>query len=98
MPAEAARFYRRIGPRDRWFILLAVVATVVAVVAIAIGSRGSAEARSASRCVAIVSPGFMGATRTEYCDAKATAICRSHADVEHDLAARCAGLDPALRP
>jgi len=29
-----------------------------------------------SRCVAIVSPGFMGATRTEYCDVKSNAAAR----------------------
>jgi hypothetical protein len=98
MPAEAARLYRRLGPRDRWFILLAAIATVVAVIAIAIGSRGSAEARAATRCVALVKPGFMGATRTEYCGARATAICRSHADVEEDLPAQCARLAPPLRP
>jgi hypothetical protein len=98
MPAEAARYSRRLGRRDRLFILLAVVATVAAVIAIALGSRGSAEADSATRCVGVVSPGFMGATRTEYCGARATAICRSRADVVHALPAQCARLEPALRP
>jgi hypothetical protein len=96
MPAEAARYSWRLGPRDRWFLLLAAVALLVGSIAIGIGSRGSSDA--ASRCVALVNPGFMGATRTEYCGAKATAICRSRGDVEEALPAQCARLDPALRP
>jgi hypothetical protein len=97
MPAEAARYRWRLGPRDRWFILLAGVGMVVALIAISLGSRGS-DARAATRCVGVVSPGFMGATRTEYCGPKATEICRTRAGVEDALPAQCAKLEPALRP
>jgi type VI protein secretion system component VasK len=99
VPAESARFSRRLGPRDRWFIALSAVVTVVAVVAILFAMRGSESgARDATRCVVVESAGFMGAIHTQYCDAKATSACRRLTDREKELPAQCAKLAPALRP
>jgi hypothetical protein len=99
VPAESARFTRRLGPRDRWFIALTAVVTVVAVIAILIAMRGSESgARDATRCVGVESAGFMGAIHTQYCGARATAACRRLADREKELPAQCARLAPALRP
>ena len=78
MPAEAARFYRRLGPRDRWFMLIVVLATAAVVVGIVIAGLGPSK-RTATRCVKVSSAGFMGGVLTEYCDARATALCRSDA-------------------
>jgi hypothetical protein len=99
VPAESARFTRRLGPRDRWFIALTAVVTVVAVIAILIAMRGSESgARDATRCVVVESAGFMGAIHTQYCGAKATAACRRLGEREQELPAQCARLAPALRP
>jgi hypothetical protein len=99
VPADSARFYRRLGPRDIGFIVLTGVVTVVAVAAILISMRGSeTDARLSSRCVVVESAGFMGAVHTQYCDARATAVCRRLAAREDELPAQCARLAPALRP
>jgi hypothetical protein len=99
VPAESARFTRRLGPRDRWFIALTAVVTVGAVIAILIGMRGSESgSRDATRCVVVESAGFMGAIHTRYCGARATTVCRRLADREDELPAQCARLSPALRP
>jgi hypothetical protein len=97
MPAEAARFYHRLGARDRWFMLIVALATAAVIVGILIGGRESAT-RSATRCVGVKSAGFMGGILTEYCGAKATALCRSDAGRQSDLPEQCARLVPALRP
>ena len=98
MPSEAARFYRRLGPRDRWFMLVVVLATVVAVAGIVIDGLGPSHKRTATRCVHVQSAGFMGGILTEYCDARATAVCRSEAGRKGDLPDERARLVPALRP
>jgi hypothetical protein len=99
VPAESARFSRRLGPRDRWFIALSALVAVGAVIAILIGMRGSESgARDTTRCVVVESAGFMGAIRTQYCGARATTICRRLSAREHELPAQCAKLAPALRP
>lgn len=97
MPAEVHRFGRRLGPRDRWFLLLVGLALVAAAVAIALGTRGS-EAASPARCVTIEHAGFMGAAQSQYCDAGATAFCRDRAGSDSKIAERCARLDRTLRP
>jgi hypothetical protein len=97
MPAEAARFYRRLSARDRWFILIVALATAAVVVAIVIDGLGPSK-RTATRCVKVASAGFMGGVLTEYCGAKATALCRSDAGRKSDLPDQCARLVPALRP
>jgi hypothetical protein len=97
MPAESSRFTRRLGRRDRWFMLLAAIVTVAVVVGILIDGRGPST-RSATRCVGVQSAGFMGGVLNEYCDARATALCRSDAGRTSDLPVQCARLVPALRP
>lgn len=97
MPAEAARLYRRLGSRDRWFMLVVLLATAAVVVGILIDGQGSST-RSATRCVGVKSAGFMGGILTEYCGAQATALCRSDAGRKSDLPEQCARLVPALRP
>jgi hypothetical protein len=98
MPAEAARFYRRLGARDRWFMLFVALATAAVVVGIVIDGLGPAQKKTATRCVGVKSAGFMGGVLTQYCDAKATALCRSDAGRKSDLPEQCARLVPALRP
>jgi hypothetical protein len=98
MPAEAARFYRRLAARDRWFILLVVLATVGAVAGIVVDGLGSSQTKTATRCVHVQSAGFMGGILTEYCDARATAVCRSDTGRKGNLSDECARLVPALRP
>jgi hypothetical protein len=97
MPAEVARFSRRLGSRDRWFMLLVALATTVVIVGILIDGRESSK-RTATRCVGVKSAGFMGGILTEYCGAKATALCRSDAGRKDGLPEQCARLVPALRP
>lgn len=97
MPSEAARFYRRLGPRDRWFMLIVTLATALVVVGIVLDGLGSSK-RTATRCVGVKSAGFMGGVLTYSCGAKATALCRSDAGRKNDLPEQCARLIPALRP
>jgi hypothetical protein len=97
MPAEAARFHRRLRPRDRWFILVAAVFTVVAVIAIIV-SMDSGTSSAATTCVSVERANFMGAATTRYCGADATAFCRREAHDDAKLAMQCARLAPALRP
>jgi hypothetical protein len=98
MPSEAARFYRRLTSRDRWFMLLVVLATAAAVVGIVVDGLGPSAKKTATRCVGVKSAGFMGGVLTQYCGAKATAVCRSEAARASDVADQCARLVPALRP
>jgi hypothetical protein len=97
MPAEAARLSRRLGSRDRWFMLIVALATAAVLVGILIGGRESSKP-TATRCVGVKSAGFMGGILTEYCGAKATALCRSDAGRASGLPEQCARLVPALRP
>jgi hypothetical protein len=97
MPAEVARLYRRLGSRDRWFMLLVALATAVVVVGIVVDGLGPSK-KTAIRCVRVKSAGFMGGVLTQYCGAKATALCRSDAGRANDLPDQCARLVPALRP
>jgi hypothetical protein len=97
MPAEVARFSRRLGSRDRWFMLIVALATVAVVVGILIDGRESSKP-TATRCVGVKSAGFMGGINTEYCGTDATALCRSDAGRKSDLPEQCARLIPALRP
>jgi hypothetical protein len=76
LPAEAARFRRRVRTRDLWFI--GVVAGGLAVgtpAAILLSDSGSADLRG-SGCVATIEAGFMGGQTHRYCGAAAVAFCR----------------------
>jgi hypothetical protein len=97
MPAEAHRYTWRLGRRDRLFMVLGAIATVVVVVGILLAGR-EPSTKSATRCVNVQAAGFMGGVLNEYCGARATALCRSDAGRKGNLAAQCARLVPALRP
>jgi hypothetical protein len=98
MPSEAARFYRRLTSRDRWFMLIVAIATAAVVVGIVVDGLGPSAKKTATRCVGVKSAGFMGGVLTQYCGAKATAVCRSDAGRTGNLPEQCARLVPALRP
>jgi hypothetical protein len=97
VPAEAHRYTWRLGPRDRWLMVLASIATVVVVIGILLDGRTS-SASTPKTCVGVKSAGFMGGVLTYSCGAKATALCRSEAGKRSDLPKQCARLVPALRP
>jgi hypothetical protein len=98
MPSEAARFQRRLGSRDRWFMLIVVLVTAAFIIGIVVDGLGPSEKTSATRCVGVKSAGFMGGIITQHCGAQATAVCRSDAGRRGELPKQCARLVPALRP
>jgi hypothetical protein len=87
MPAESSRLRRRIASRDRWFLVLAACAAVVATV-LAVVLTGSGDPGGAG-CVSVLRAGFMGGQTTTYCGAKAAAVCRKEGPRDADLAREC---------
>lgn len=96
MPAEAARFRRRLRLRDRWFVGVVAGGLVVGTpVAIALSDPGSGSPRD-GRCIATIETGFMGGQTRRYCGRAAVAFCRSPAVARRtELAAACRRLGAA---
>jgi len=104
VPAEAVRFQRRLGARDRWFIaLLAGGAVLASVIAIVVGhAGGDAGTAAGARCVAVSRASWMGNATLRYCGDDAVAYCRgtgigqfAAGHPESVAACREAGLLPA---
>ncbi len=77
MPSEAARFHRRLRPRDLWFVgLVAGGVAVGTPAAILLSDAGSAGARDGGRCVTTIEAGFMGGQTRRYCGQAAVTFCR----------------------
>jgi hypothetical protein len=90
VPAESARFYRRLSRRDWWFIGAIVAATVVITVAsIAFSSDGKPSAKG---CFSLERASVMGAATTTYCGATAVKLCRTAPASDHEIASKCDAL------
>jgi hypothetical protein len=78
MPAEAARFERRLGRRD-WRLLgaLAAAALVGTPLAIVATARSSDPARPSS-CITYAAAGVMGGGAWHLCGARARTFCATH--------------------
>ena len=98
MPAEAARFTRRIGRRDRRFLaaLAGVGAAGIAFGAGFVAHGGASTPRS--DCVAFDQAGVMGGGTWRFCGADAVVFCRRHATESRTLADRCRRLGTDLEP
>jgi hypothetical protein len=92
------RFRRRIGARDRLFLGLFVLVTVVATVTAVLVRDQLAQPAPGSRCVTVIRASFMGGATFKYCGASAARLCRTVAPADKDLATQCGSLGLALRP
>jgi hypothetical protein len=91
VPAETARFRRRVRPRDLWFERLAAALLAVgAPAAVLLADSGSGSPHG-GRCVTTIETGFMGGQTRRYCGPAAVTFCRSRA------AARRTELDATCR-
>lgn len=98
MPAEAARFTRRIGRRDRRFLAaLAGAGAAGAAVGVLFASHGSA-AIPRDDCVTLDQAGVMGGGTWRFCGADAIAFCKQHSSDDQTLADRCRLLGAATSP
>ncbi len=98
MPAEAARFTRRIGRRDRRF--LAALGGVAAA-GIAFGAGFAAHGSSSTPrggCVTLDQAGVMGGGTWRFCGADAVTFCLQHAAESKALADRCRRLGTVVEP
>jgi hypothetical protein len=97
MPAEAHRYTWHLGARDRFFMWLVAAATALAIVGIVVDHNRSTSYSPPAHCVSTVGAGFMGGVLTEYCGAKATALCRTQDAQKGRLAEQCARLEAAAK-
>jgi hypothetical protein len=93
VPADARRLRRPIGRRDRRFfgVLAAGAAVAAAVGALGLGARTAPS--ESPRCITRPAVGVMGGGAWRFCGARAVAFCRTHANADRALAARCEKLD-----
>ena len=88
MPAEASRFTRRLGARDRRFFAALACAGAAAVPAAVLLQGG--KAAPAGTCVSAVRASIMGGATYRWCGAAATARCKvALAAGETDLIGQC---------
>jgi hypothetical protein len=98
VPAEAARFTRRIGQRDRRFLAaLAGAGAAGAAVGVLFASHGS-PAVPRTDCVTLDQAGVMGGGTWRYCGADAISFCKQHAADDNTLAERCRLLGASTSP
>lgn len=88
MPAESARLYRRIRPRDRWFVGAVLAATAIGT-PIGIVAAAHSGPTLAPGCVSRLETGFMGGQTATYCGKRAVAVCRDEAAPGSSFAALC---------
>jgi hypothetical protein len=88
MPAESARLFRRVRPRDRLFVGVVLAATAIgAPIGIVVSSHSGAAL--APGCVSRIEPGFMGGQTATYCGKRAATVCRDEATPASSLGALC---------
>jgi hypothetical protein len=77
VPAEAIRLQRRLGTRDRWFLAIIVVATLLGAAGAILAAQaggGTPDARRAG-CVSVTRASWTGSATLSYCGADAVAYC-----------------------
>ena len=90
MPAEAIRLQRRLGARDRWFLIVLAVAVLLGTAAaLAVDRASSSDANADAGCVSITRASWMGAATFKACGADAVAFCRRSAGGDEEIAAKC---------
>ena len=90
MPAEAIRLQRRLGARDRWFLILLAIAVLAGTAAALAVERFSSSGASADAgCVSVTRASWMGAATFKACGADAAAFCRRSADGDEEIAVKC---------
>jgi hypothetical protein len=90
VPAEAVRLQRRLGARDRWFLILLALAVLVGTAAaLAVDRASSSGANADAGCVSITRASWMGAATFKACGADAVAFCRRSAGGAEEIAAKC---------
>jgi hypothetical protein len=98
VPAEAARFTRRIGRRDRRFLaaLAGLGAAGIAFGAGFVAHGGTSTPRS--DCITLDQAGVMGGGTWRFCGADAVTFCEQHAAESSTLADRCRRLGTVAEP
>lgn len=89
MPAEANRFERRLGRRDRRFLAALACAALIGTTVAAVAAGHGPDAPPQAGCVTLDQPGVMGGGTWHFCGANAVAFCRQHAAEDDRLAAQC---------
>jgi hypothetical protein len=92
MPAEAARFRRRLARRDWWFIAVIAIATVVVTAGSILFSDGAAGRSAQKGCFSLERASIMGAATTTYCGADAARFCRKAPAGDGEIASKCDAL------
>jgi hypothetical protein len=92
VPAEAARFERRVGRRDRLFLAALACAAALAGPAIVLATRDhGTRAREDAACITAAHAGVLGGGTYHYCGEAAVEFCRRFAG-DPAVAGECAGL------
>jgi hypothetical protein len=89
MPAESARFHRRLRRRDWWFIGLTTIASIIATVAIIAFSEGGTRPGAGRGCFTLERADFMGASTRTYCGKEAATFCLKAPAGDQEIAAKC---------
>jgi hypothetical protein len=94
MPAEAVRFQRQVGVRDRrfLFVLAGIAASLTLFATVWVGAHGAATPRA--DCITFDEAGVMGGGTWHFCGADAVTFCQTHVAADPaKLAAVCAKLN-----
>jgi hypothetical protein len=89
MPAEASRFTRRVGRRDRRFLAALAGAGAVGVAFGAGFAAYGGTSTPRADCVSLDQPGVMGGGTWRFCGADAVTFCLQHAAESSTLTDRC---------
>jgi hypothetical protein len=92
VPAESARFYRRLSRRDWWVIVAILGVTAVLTVASIASGGGGGKPLAARGCFSLERASIMGAATTTYCGATAARFCRTAPAGDREIAAKCDAL------
>ena len=92
MPAESARFSRRLGRRDWWFIGAILAATAVISLASIAFAGGGGRPSADKGCFSLERASIMGAATTTYCGQTAVRFCRTAPASDREIARKCDAL------
>lgn len=73
---------RRLTGRERRVAIAAVAVTLVAIVALVLGTVGGSRPAPAAGCIYAIVPGATGATPVEACGARAARVCARNAALD----------------